>query len=821
MRGTGLLRPSGRKAGIKTKTWKSKREFKTLFVKKADILFDKTPKGLTKEEVYQVLANMVKDLISADWIATENRYDAEKPKQTYYFSIEFLLGRLLDANLLNCNMEALARDALSDLGFSLDDILPMETDPGLGNGGLGRLAACFIDSMAALQLPGHGCSIRYQYGLFDQRIIDGQQVELPDAWLRDGFPWEVKRADKAVYVRFGGNAYMRPGKNGNLECVYEKFESVRAVPYDVPVPGYRNHTVNTLRLWKAEYTREGMYDQLRYGDYRRALRYKDMTQQISRFLYPDDTTYEGRKLRLMQEYFFVSAGLQSILRHYRNHYGDVRHFDRYVALHINDTHPALVVPELMRLLMDEEGMAWDDAWRITVNSVAYTNHTIMPEALERWSIPMFKELLPRIFLIVDEINRRWLEQYRKLYPGREDKAESVAVLWDNQIHMANLASVGSHSINGVARLHTKILETNTLAQFYEVFPEKFNNKTNGVTHRRWLLEANPPLAKLLSEAIGTSWIRHPERMQELADYRDDPAFLEGLAKVKQDRKDALAKWLHDTKGISVDPRSIFDIQIKRFHMYKRQLLNILHVYWLYRHLQEDPDFILTPRTFLFGGKAAASYGEAKIVIKLIHTVARLIEQDPGVREKLKVLFLENYNVSLGQRLFPAADVSEQISTASKEASGTGNMKFMMNGAITLGTMDGANVEIHHLVGDENCVIFGLRAEEVQRYYAQGGYSSWDLYRNDAEIRKILEVFDENPMFGQLYEALLARNDEFFVLKDFQSYCDAHKEIGRRYADQEQWLWSAAVNIAASGYFSSDRTVGEYAREIWHVRPLRV
>ena len=475
----------------------------------------------------------------------------------------------------------------------------------------------------------------------------------------------------------------------------------------------------------------------------------------------------------------------------------------------------------MRILMDEENMAWDDAWRITVNSVAYTNHTIMPEALERWSIPMFKELLPRIFLIVDEINRRWLEQYRKLYPGREDKAKSVAILWDNQIHMANLASVGSHSINGVARLHTKILKTATLAQFYEVFPEKFNNKTNGVTHRRWLLESNPPLAKLISATIGTSWIRHPERLQELADFRDDPAFLEGLAKVKQDRKDALAKWLHDTKGITVDPRSIFDIQIKRFHMYKRQLLNILHVYWLYRHLQEDPGFILIPQTYIFGGKAAASYGEAKIVIKLIHTVARLIEQDPKVREKLKVLFLENYNVSLGQRLFPAADVSEQISTASKEASGTGNMKFMMNGAITLGTMDGANVEIHHLVGDGNCVIFGLRAEEVQRYYTLGGYSSWDLYRKDAEIRKILEVFDENPMFGQLYEALLSRNDEFFVLKDFQSYCDAHKEIERRYADQEQWLRSAAVNIAASGYFSSDRTVGEYAREIWHVRPLRV
>jgi glycogen phosphorylase len=785
------------------------------------MLYDKPAKGLSSKEVYQVLANMVKDLISEDWIQTENRYDAERPKQVYYFSIEFLLGRLLDANLLNCNCEDMARSSLAELGYNFDDILPMETDPGLGNGGLGRLAACFIDSMAAMQLPGHGCSIRYQYGLFDQRIVDGQQVELPDAWLRDGFPWEMKRADKAVYVRFGGNAYMRPGKDGHLDCVYEAFESVRAVPYDVPIPGYHNHTVNTLRLWKAEYTREGMYDQLRYGDYRRALRYKDMTQQISRFLYPDDTTYEGRKLRLMQEYFFVSAGLQSIVRHYKSHYGDIRHFADFVALHINDTHPALLIPELMRILMDEEGLEWDEAWKITVKSVAYTNHTVMPEALERWSIPMFKELLPRIYLIVDEINRRWLEAYRKRFPGREDKARSVAILWDNQVHMAHLAAVGSHSINGVARLHTKILETSTLAQFFEVFPEKFSNKTNGVTHRRWLLEANPPLARLITDTIGPRWIRHPLSLRHLLDYRDDAAFLEEMGKVKQNRKDALVRWLHTTKGIDIDPQSIFDIQVKRFHMYKRQLLNILQVYDLYRHLQEDPDYITRPQTYIFGGKAAASYGEAKITIKLIHTVAHLIDIDPQVRKKLRVLFLENYNVSLGQRLFPAADVSEQISTASKEASGTGNMKFMMNGAITLGTLDGANVEIHDRVGDDNCVIFGLRADEVQRYYREGGYSSWTLYREDAEIRKILQVFDENPMFGQLYEALLARNDEFFVLKDFHSYCLAHREIERRYANHTQWLRSSTVNVAESGYFSSDRTITQYADDIWHVRPVHV
>ena len=764
---------------------------------------------------------MVKDLMFDDWMATERKYEAEEVRQVYYFSIEFLLGRLLDANLLNCGMEKLARNALKDMGFDLDEIMPMETDPGLGNGGLGRLAACFIDSMAALQLPGHGCSIRYQYGLFDQRIIDGQQVEPPDAWLRNGFPWETKRADKAVYVRFGGNAYMRPGRRGNLECIYEKFDSVRAVPYDVPVPGYHNRTVNTLRLWKAEYTTEGIYSQLRYGDYRRALHYKDLTQQISRFLYPDDSTTEGRRLRLVQEYFLVSAGVQSIMRHYKDHHGDPAQFDKYIALHINDTHPALVIPELMRILMDEEGLSWEDAWRITQNSVAYTNHTVMPEALEQWPITMFKPLLPRIYLIIDELNRRFLEAYRKRFPGREDKAQSVAILWGGQVRMANLAVIGSHSVNGVAQLHTKILKENTLKQFYEIYPERFNNKTNGVTHRRWLVESNPPLANLITETIGSGWIQKPSRLEELMDFRDDPVFLEKLGLVKQDRKNALTEWLYRTKDIKVDPLSVFDIQIKRFHMYKRQLLNILHVYYLYRHLLEDPDFITLPQTFIFGGKAAASYGEAKIVIRLIHTVARLIEREPKVREKLKVLFLENYNVSLGQRLFPAADVSEQISTASKEASGTGNMKFMMNGAITLGTMDGANVEIHRRVGDENCVIFGLRAEEVEKYYREGGYSSWDLYRKDPDIRMIMDVFKEVSMYAQLYEALLGRNDEFFVLKDFKSYCAAHEEILRRYEDRIGWLRSSTVNIAQSGYFSSDRTVSEYAKEIWNLKPVSV
>ena len=801
--------------------WKTKEEFKKLFAEKAEVLFEKSVKELSGKEVYQIIANMIKDLISEDWIQTEKTYNRKKVRQVYYFSIEFLLGRLLNTNLLNCDAEDICRSGLKDMGFDLEEIFPEEPDPGLGNGGLGRLAACFIDSMAALRLPGHGCSIRYQYGLFDQRIIDGQQVELPDAWLRNGFPWEIKKADKAVNVRFGGEAYVRPGKNGKLVCVHEHYNTVRAVPYDVPVLGYQNRIVNTLRLWKAEYTRENMYNQLRYGDYRRALQYKDKAQQISRFLYPDDTTYEGRKLRLMQEYFFVSAGLQSIMRHFKNHYGSPKDFDKYIALHINDTHPALIIPELMRILMDEEGMDWQNAWRITTNSVAYTNHTIMPEALERWSISMFQELLPRIFLIVDEINKRWLETVRQRFPGKEDKAEEVAILWNGQVHMASLAVVGSHSVNGVAKLHSEILKTNTLKPFYSWFPERFNNKTNGVTHRRWLIESNPQLAGLICDAIGSRWIHEPEKLLKLEPFGNDKGFRERLAAVKQQRKEILADYLYKGRNVTINPHSIFDIQIKRMHMYKRQLLNILHVYHLYRQLQDNPNMDMIPQTFIFGGKAAASYGEAKITIKLINTVATLINHDRRVRDILKVVFLENYNVSLGQLLFPSADVSEQISTASKEASGTGNMKFMFNGAITLGTMDGANVEIHQEVGDEHSVIFGLRADEVQRYYQEGGYSSWDIYNNDADVRRMLEVMEENPMFSQLQEALLDRNDEFFVLKDFKSYCQAQQEIQRRYGDKDRWYRSSTVNIAHAGHFSSDRTIKEYAKDIWNLSAVKI
>lgn len=808
------------------KKWQNKEEFKKIFTQKAHILWEKELRDLTYNEVYQTLAYMIRDAISEDWMHTNERYAAEKTKQVYYFSIEFLLGRLLESNLIGIDMETICRDGLHDLGWNLDDIIPQERDAGLGNGGLGRLAACFIDSLAALQLPGHGCSIRYQYGLFKQKIVDDQQVELPDNWLVHGYPWEVKRVDKAVNVRFGGNAYMRPTEDGKLECVYETYSSVRAVPYDVPIVGYHNDTVNTLRLWRAEYSRDDVYRELSIGDRHRAFRYKDHVQQISRFLYPDDSTEEGRRLRLMQEYFFVSAGVQSIVRYYKAKYKtSLYQFDQYISIHINDTHPVLVIPELMRIFMDEEGMSWEDAWQITVRTVAYTNHTILPEAMEKWSIPMFQSLLPRIYLIVEEINKRWLKEVRNRYPGDEQKARDVAVLWDGQVHMAHLAVLGSHSVNGVAEIHSQILKDSTLHQFYTCFPNRFSNKTNGISHRRWLIQSNPQLTTLINEAIGTDWQQQPSQLSKLEAFASDPAFLQQLGKVKAYRKEVLATYIQKNYHRTIRPDSLFDIQIKRIHLYKRQLLNILHILHMYYCLKDNPSLQITPRTYLLGGKAAAGYGEAKQTIKLINVVANMINRDRQVNQQLQVLFLENYNVSLGQLLFPAADVSEQISTAGKEASGTGNMKFMMNGAITLGTMDGANVEIHREVGDENCVIFGLRADEVMNYYMHGGYSSWNMYSTDTHIRRLMNALVDRSLngehFGMLYEALLDRNDEFFVLKDFASYCDAQQEISSRYGKRQDWLRSSAVNIAHSGYFSSDRTIQEYASDIWHIQPVRV
>lgn len=799
--------------------WQTKDEFKKEFIESVHGLWGKDIKSLSNQEVYQTVAWMIRTLVTERWIKTNGEYDKKNAKQVYYFSIEFLLGRLLKSNLDSCDIEGVCREGLKEMGWDLEVIIPEEPDPGLGNGGLGRLAACFIDSLAALQMPGHGCSIRYQYGLFEQRIMDGQQVELPDNWLHDGFPWEIKKADKAVDVHFGGNAYMRPDENGNLECIHEAYTTIHAVPYDVPVIGYHNDKVNTLRLWKSEYSGEGLEGQNPVHS-SQELQYRNALQRISMFLYPDDSTYEGRQLRLMQEYFLASAGLQSIVNHYRKRHQSLNHFDKYVALHINDTHPALLVPELMRILVDEENMSWDKAWKITKNTIAYTNHTVLPEAMECWPIPMFKSLLPRIYMIVEEIHKRWMEEVDHRYPGDMAKASRLAILWDGQVHMAPLSILGSHSVNGVAEIHTELLKSTVLHDFYQWFPQRFNNKTNGVTPRRWLMVANPQLSSLIDESIGTQWRQSASRLKELEAYAKDSAFQDKLDKVKLERKKILARFIEDKYSVSLDTSSIFDIQIKRIHMYKRQLLNILQVYKMYLELRANPNMDFVPRTFIFGGKAAASYGEAKMTIKLINQVANTIAKDPMAKDKLKVIFLENYNVSLGQLLFPAANVSEQISTAGKEASGTGNMKFMMNGAITLGTLDGANVEINRIVGNKHSVIFGLRAEEVADYYKFGGYSSWDLYRSDPIIKELMILLGSNPDYQALYSDLLDRNDEYFVLKDFEAYCQAQKEIEARYKDRAGWLESSAVNIAKSGYFSSDRTIKEYADEIWKIKPVK-
>lgn len=809
---------------------KNKDLFKKAFIAKTHSIFGKGLEDLTNNEAYQVLAQVIRDCISENWIKTRQTYVEARVKQVYYFSIEFLLGKLLNSNLTSYDIQAFCAEALSELGFNLPDLIEEETDAGLGNGGLGRLAACYIDSMAAMELPGNGCSIRYKYGLFEQKIMDNQQVELPDNWLRNGFAWEIRQPDKAITVKFGGNAYMKPVESGTgeLECVYENYSHVTAVPYDVPIVGYHNNTVNTLRLWRADFTKDTLFNQFKnYDDYRKVIQYKNNVQRISEFLYPEGDTSDGQQLRLTQEYFLVSAGIQSILRFYKKKYGPLTEFADKIAIHINDTHPSLVIPELMRIFMDEENFTWDEAWAITTKTVAYTNHTIMPEALERWSALLMKDLLPRMYLIIEEINRRLLENVRKRYPHNEKIIAELAILWDKEVYMARLAVVGSHSVNGVAKIHSHILKTDTLRYFNTYYPGKFNNKTNGVTHRRWLIEANPPLAHLIDNSVTPQWRSHPEKLIGLLKYADDASFQSELARIKANQKEVLAKYIYDTNHVIINPASIFDVQIKRIHMYKRQLLNILHIMYLYNQLKANPSMSFTPRTFIFAGKAAASYYSAKMIIKLINVMGDKINNDKAIGDKLKVVFLENYCVTLGELVFPAADVSEQISTASKEASGTGNMKFMMNGAITLGTMDGANVEIHERVGDDNCVIFGLRAEEVISYYTNNQYLSWDIYREDDHIRTVLDQLINGFFpkciedFRVLYDALLYHNDEFFVLKDFESYRQAQLEMERRYKDQAGWRRSCIVNIAHSGVFSSDRAISEYAHDIWHIKPITV
>ena len=804
---------------------KLKENLKNRFISSAHIMFGRDITELPLNDIYKTVAAVAKQLISEYWIQTNKAYMDRQVKQVYYFSIEFLIGRLLKSNLINLGIDEAFKEVMEDLDLNLDDAIEEEMDVGLGNGGLGRLAACFIDSMAAHRLPGHGCCIRYQYGLFEQKIIQGNQVEIPDNWLRDGFAWEYRKPDKAINVKFNGNAYMKKQPDGSLKLVHEDAMVVMAVPYDVPIVGYHNKTVNTLRLWNSEVNRDfSDYGMLTHEQMRQKQEYRNFVESITQYLYPDDSSNEGRRMRLIQEYFLVSAGVQSIVRHYLRTGMNIHEFDKKIAIHINDTHPALCVAELMRILVDEQGLEWNDAWIITRNTCAYTNHTIMPEALERWGVDMFKSLLPRIYMIIDEINRRHCEYITARYPNNVDKLRAMSIIENGEIHMARLAIVGSHSVNGVARIHTDILKSTTLHDFYEYWPRMFNNKTNGITHRRWLMGANPELADLIDATINSRiWHRHPEQLDLFNEAVDNPRVLRALGEIKHLRKIRLAEYIKSHNRIDVDPNTIFDIQVKRIHSYKRQLMNILHIIWQFHKLQSDPSYNPPPTTYFFGGKAAPGYFIAKETIRLILAVAKKINNDPVISSKLKVVFIENFGVSIGEIVYPAADVSEQISTASKEASGTGNMKFMMNGAITLGTLDGANVEIREAVGDDNIVIFGLKAGEVLRFYETGTYSAWQQFNDNPNVRLVIDKLTDGSFgnFHSLRDYLLQGNDEFFILKDFNSYIDAHSEIYARYSDNLAWLKSAAINIANSARFSSDRTIDEYADEIWGIEPCKI
>lgn len=795
----------------------NKEEFKTVFLKKLEMMHGKRFEESTVRDQYQTLGNMVREYISQNWIQTNERSRANNHKKVYYLSIEFLLGRLLGSNLLNLGIRDVVEEGLRDLGIHLQDIEESEADAGLGNGGLGRLAACFLDSLASLNLPGHGYGIRYKHGLFDQKIVDGFQVELPEQWLRHGNVWEVRKEDLAVEVNFWGKVDVSLEK-GRLTFRHVDSEKVTAVPHDMPVIGYGAKTVNTLRLWSAEPAKT-------FPTNKNVMQYKRETEAISEFLYPDDTHDEGKILRLKQQYFLVAASIGSIVRAHRRQYGHLYQLHEYVAIHVNDTHPVLAIPELMRILLDEEGMSWEDAWRITTNTISYTNHTTLSEALEKWPVRIFQPLLPRIYMIVEEINERFCRELWNRYPGQWKRIEEMAIIAHGLVKMAHLAIVGSYSVNGVAKLHSEILKHREMKQFYEVFPQKFNNKTNGITHRRWLLKANQELSSLLTQAIGDRWIKEPETLLDLKPYAFDASFREELGKVKQKRKALLAKRIYEQTGIMVDESSIFDVQVKRLHAYKRQLLNVLHIMYLYNRLKEDESFSIYPRTFIFGAKASPGYYYAKRIIKLINSLADKVNRDSQTNEQLKVIFLENYRVSLAEEIFPAADVSEQISTASKEASGTGNMKFMMNGAITLGTLDGANIEILEAVGKENIFIFGLTAQEVLDYYQNGGYRAHEYYHHDRRIKQVVDQLvngffpDAHDHFEPIYDSLLMQNDEYFVLRDFAAYAEAQERVEAAYRNRDRWLQMSAINIAHSGYFSSDRTIQEYAHDIWKIKPM--
>ena len=811
----------------------NKEDFKKSIVNNCKVLYRKTFDEADDVQKFQSVAYALKDLIMDKWIATHKRYDEEDPKIVYYMSMEFLMGRAFGNNLINMTMYKDVSDVLEELGVDINVMEDQEPDAALGNGGLGRLAACFLDSLATLEYPAYGCGIRYRYGMFKQEIEDGFQIEKPDDWLRDGNPFEIKRNEYHYEVKFGGYVGVhKDEKTGRDVYTQEDYRSVIATPYDVPVIGYGNNTVNSLRIWDAEPVNSFNLNSFDKGDYQKAIEEENLAKNIVEVLYPNDNHYAGKELRLKQQYFFVSASLQRAVARYKSmNNGDVKKLYEKATFQMNDTHPTVAVAELMRILMDENGLEWDEAWEVTTKSVAYTNHTIMAEALEKWPIELFSRLLPRIYQIIEEINRRFVEEIKAKYPGDQEKIRKMAILYDGQVKMAHLAIAAGYSVNGVARLHTEILKNQELKDFYQMMPEKFNNKTNGITQRRFLLHGNPLLAEWITGKIGDAWITNLSELDKLTDLCSDASAQKEFMEIKHKNKVRLAKYIKENNGIDVDPDSIFDVQVKRLHEYKRQLLNILHVMYLYNQLKKNPDMDMVPRTFIFGAKAAAGYAIAKQTIKLINSVADVINNDESINGKIKVVFIENYRVSNGEIIFAAADVSEQISTASKEASGTGNMKFMLNGAITLGTMDGANVEIVQEVGKENAEIFGLSSDEVINFENNGGYDPMDIYNNDADIREVLEElvngkFCENrEMFRDIYNSLLTsqgrRADTYFILKDFRSYAEAQKRINERYKDQTAWAKTVMMNVAKSGKFSSDRTIEEYATEIWKLKKCHV
>ena len=792
-------------------------------------LFRKEVEEATPQQLFQAVSYAVKEAIIDDWLATQKQYEKDDPKTVYYMSMEFLLGRALGNNLINMTAYKEVKEALEEMGIDLNVIEDQEPDPALGNGGLGRLAACFLDSLATLGYASYGCGIRYRYGMFKQKIRDGYQVEAPDNWLKDGNPFELRRPEYAKEVRFGGNIRVEYDETGKTHFVQENYESVMAIPYDYPIVGYGNHIVNTLRIWDAEAIVDFQLDSFDRGDYHKAVEQENLAKNIVEVLYPNDNHIAGKELRLKQQYFFVSASIQAAITKFKKKHGDISKLPEKVTFQMNDTHPTVAVAELMRILLDEENLGWNEAWDITTKCCAYTNHTIMAEALEKWPINLFSRLLPRIYQIIQEIDRRFVEQVRAQYPGNEEKVKKMAILMDGQVKMAHLAIVAGYSVNGVAKLHTEILKNQELKDFYQMMPEKFNNKTNGITQRRFLMHANPLLADWVTEKLGTKeWITDLSKMSGLKEWLDDEEALKEFMTIKFKNKERLAAYIKEHNGVEVDPRSIFDVQVKRLHEYKRQLLNILHVMYLYNQIKEHPEMSFYPKTYVFGAKASAGYIRAKEIIKLINSVADVINNDRSINGKLKVVFIEDYRVSNAELIFAAADISEQISSASKEASGTGNMKFMMNGAPTLGTMDGANVEIVDEVGIDNAFIFGLSADEVINYEQNGGYNPYDIYNNDPDIRRVVDQLvdgtyanGDKEMYRDLYNSLLnnqggARADMYFILKDFRSYADAQARAMEAYKDTDKWAKMALKNTACCGKFSADRTIQEYVDDIWHL-----